>query len=229
MFGDWRRFCDHVKEKLPLVEDSNFGHRGYVDPYAFFQALSEVTSRADIIVPGSGGTSYGVAMQAYNQRAGQIVLADKSAMAWPERRTIAIESDASFLQNVQDLGTLAVNGLNVKLFIFSTEGRASANTGLGVPNWIGLFDAYGIPASTLHVDSLRTQSFAHAFEEPGVHAFIVPIHPRQTFHPMHRSRVNSEGEIESEPLHVMHPEMSQAVASDVLRYLVAERADSLAS
>jgi acetolactate synthase-1/2/3 large subunit len=240
-FGDWRRFCEHVKETLPLVEDSNFGHRGYVDPYAFFQALSEVTSRADIIVPGSGGTTYGVAMQAYNQRGGQIVLADKAAMgyaiagaagaamAWPERRTIAIENDASFLQNVQELGTLAVNGLNVKLFVFSTEGRASASTGLGVPNWIGLFEAYGIPASTLHVDSLKTQSFAHAFEEPGVHAFIVPIHPRQTFHPMHHSRVNASGEVESQPLHVMHPELAQTVASDVLRYLVAERADSLAS
>ncbi len=42
-----------------------------------------------------------------------------------QSRTILIEGDGGFAQNLQELGTLAAQRLNVKVFIFSNSGYAS--------------------------------------------------------------------------------------------------------
>ncbi|MGP6189511.1 MAG: thiamine pyrophosphate-binding protein [Vulcanimicrobiaceae bacterium] len=251
-YAEWFQFCRHVRAKLPLHEEANAVRDGFVDPYGFYRRLSEVGSSADVIVLGSNGVANVVAMQALRQRIGQVILTNKSlapmghglagavgaAMAWPEKRTILIEGDASLLRSAQELGTVALNKLNLKIFVFANDGHGSlraaqrqqyggaylgcdAKTGFGLPVWTKLFDAFGIPVLELEPDRLVSAAFERAFESAEPHAFVVPLDPRQTFHPKLSRKVASTDGSEFSPLHQMAPELPAAVAADVLRYLSA--------
>ena len=45
-----------------------------------------------------------------------------AALAHPAPANGPIEGDGGFAQNMQELGTVAVNGLNLKVFLFANEG-----------------------------------------------------------------------------------------------------------
>jgi acetolactate synthase-1/2/3 large subunit len=189
-------------------------------------------------------------MQSWQQKLGQVVFADKglasmgiglssamgAAFAHPSRRTIMIEGDGGFAQNLQELGTVAANDLNLKIFLCVNEGYASirttqrnyfggaylgcdTKTGLGFPAWEPLFAAFGIPVRTLADGWERDEAFLDAFGAPGPAAFIVPVDPEQTYLPKITSRVTESGSMESNPLHLMSPDLPDDVAADVLRHL----------
>jgi len=144
------------------------------------------------------------------------------------------------MQNSQELATLAVNGLPVKIFVFSNEGYASirmtqrgyfggaylgcdTKTGLGFPDWDLLFRAYGIPSLQLSADGLATEGFAELFDAPGPACFVVPIDPEQTYFPKIASRVTQTGSMESNPLHRMSPDLPEEVEARVFRHVPLEK------
>ena len=51
-------------------------------------------------------------------------------------------------------------------------------------------------------------------------AFVVPIDPEQSYFPKISSRVTETGSMESNPLHLMTPDLPEEVAAEVLRHLV---------
>ena len=162
-----------------------------------------------------------------------------AAVAATPRRVVLVEGDGGLAQNLQELGTLAARGLGVKVIVFANEGYASIRmtqrnyfggeyvgcdvaTGLGLPAWGAIFDAYGIPHVT--VDGPLPQS-ARALEllaAPGPAALVVSIDPEQTYFPKIDSRVTATGGMESSPLQAMSPALPADVAADVLRHLPEE-------
>jgi acetolactate synthase-1/2/3 large subunit len=249
---DWLDFCHTVRRELPVVEANETG-AGYLDPYALVAALAERCAADDVIVPCSSGGAFTVAMQVFAQQAGQTIVTDKglasmgyglsgaigAALAVPGTRTVLMEGDGGFTQNLQELATVAVNELPVKVFLFSNEGYASirmtqrnyfggsylgcdVRTGLGFPDWSLLFQAYGIPLLTLDHGGLDTEGFSELFDAPGPAGFVVPVDPEQTYFPKISSRVTETGGMESAPLHLMSPDLPQGVASRVLVHLNPE-------
>ena len=119
------------------------------------------------IIPCSSGGAFTVMMQAFAQRSGQRIVTDKGLASmgyglvrrhrseprrYPERRTVLVEGDGGFAQNLQELGTVAAQRPRLKIFIFANEGYASirmtqrnyfggaylgcdTSTGLGLPDW----------------------------------------------------------------------------------------------
>jgi acetolactate synthase I/II/III large subunit len=161
-----------------------------------------------------------------------------AAFAGRGRRTTLIEGDGGFLQNLQELGTVEVNKLNLKIFIFNDNGYASIRmtqksyfggkyvgcdtaTGLGIPIWSKLFEAYSIPMQELQPGFEKTSTFLEAFNALGPAAFIVKIDPLQTYFPKISSRITASGSMESNPLHLMTPELDEAIAHKVFRYLTS--------
>lgn len=155
------------------------------------------------------------------------------------RRVILIEGDGGFSQNLQEIGTVAANRLPIKMFIFSNEGYASIRmtqrnyfdgayvgcdkrTGLGIPEWSKLFDAYGVTAITLDPEKPFTDAVLTHLESCEPAAFIVPIDPEQTFYPKITSRVTEKGDMESNPLHLMTPQLPDPIASAVFQYIESD-------
>jgi acetolactate synthase-1/2/3 large subunit len=251
-WSDWLAACHEVRELLPTVESTNTTAEGYLDPFQFVADLSTRCTAEDIIVPCSSGGAFTVTMQAFEQKQGQTVITDKglasmgyglsgaigAALASPGSRTIHIEGDGGFVQNLQELATVAVNGLPIKTFIFSNEGYASirmtqrnyfggaylgcdVRTGLGFPSWDLLASAFGLEYLEL-VDGLATPGFDALFTSTRPTLFVVPIDPEQTYFPKITSRVTPSGGMESNPLHFMSPDLPKDVASRVLRFIPTE-------
>jgi acetolactate synthase-1/2/3 large subunit len=249
-YSEWLGFCNEVKRRLPLVEPVNHTGEGYLSPYRFVERLSLLTSHDDIVIPCSSGSAFTVMMQTFAQKSGQRIVTNKglasmgyglsgaigAAFASSPRRTILVEGDGGFVQNMQELGTVSVNRLNLKIFLFDDNGYASirmtqknyfggsyigcdTSTGLGIPKWEPLFEAYGIPVQRLGPGFETDAAFLQAFEQPGPAAFLVRIDPEQTYFPKISSRVTATGGMESNPLHLMTPDLDPELAAFVLRYL----------
>ncbi len=248
--SEWVAFCNQVKAALPLVEPVNNTGDGFLSPYVFAEKLSSLATAQDIVIPCSSGSAFTVMMQTFAQKPGQRIVTNKglasmgyglsgaigAAFAGAGRRTILVEGDGGFTQNLQELGTVAANKLNLKIFLFDDDGYASIRmtqknyfggryvgcdiaTGLGIPNWDLLFQAYGIPVMRLYPGYESDPAFLAAFNAPGAAAFLVHIDPTQTYFPKITSRITESGSMESNPLHRMTPDLDDATSAKVFRYL----------
>ena len=159
-----------------------------------------------------------------------------ASMAHPGRRTFLIEGDGGFSQNLQELATVAVNRLPIKTFIFANNGYGSirmtqknyfggaylgcdTETGLGFPDWDVLFKSFGISTMTLNRDWSTDKRVLEALCSDEPFGFIVPIDPLQTYWPKITSRIVEGGGMESNPLHMMSPDLSPDLLSKVTKYL----------
>ena len=249
-YSDWLKFCGDVRESIPLIENDNHTGIDYISPYVFIDELSKLSSGNDIVIPCSSGGAFTVFMQTFSQKLGQITVSNKglasmgyglsgaigAAFAYPNKKTILIEGDGGFSQNLQEIGTAAINELNIKIFIFDDSGYASIrmtqknyfkgsyigcdrDTGLGMPNWDKLFGVWDVPVMRLGRDFQTNSAFLDSFNEVGPAAFIVSIDPQQTYFPKISSRVTESGSMESNPLHLMTPEISPALSEQVMKFL----------
>jgi acetolactate synthase-1/2/3 large subunit len=252
-WSNWRSFVAEARTLLPLDDPDNATRSGYISPFSFTELLSGILTKNDIIIPASSGGAFTVTMQALLTREGQMVVTNKglasmgyglagavgAASANAARRVISIEGDGGFAQNLQELGTVGVRNLNIKMFIHVNDGYSSIRmtqrnyfdgawvgcdraTGLGLPDWESLFSAYDI--STCHVDPEQPLSagLLDLMDRPGPAAFLLPIDPEQTYFPKITSRVTESGGMESNPLHLMSPPLAPEVAEVVLPYLPHE-------
>jgi acetolactate synthase I/II/III large subunit len=249
-YSEWVAFCRMVRASLPPNDAGNHTAEGFISPYDFNLILSDLCTQDDVIIPCSSGGAFTVTMQTLKVKAGQRAFTNKSlaamgyglsgaigaAFAARGRRTVLIEGDGGFMQNLQELGTVFINRLNLKIFIFNDNGYASirmtqknyfggryvgcdTNTGLGIPIWSQLFAAYSIPYHELRPGFEKDPAFLAAIETPGPAAFIVKIDPEQTYFPKISSRITASGSMESNPLHLMTPDLDEATSAKVFRYL----------
>ena len=235
--GDWIQYCKTAKSGLPLIEENSTGS-GYISPYKFVSKLSDICSEDDVVIPCSSGGAFTVMMQTFAQKNGQIIVTNKGlasmgyglsgaigAAIATNRRTILVEGDGGFSQNLQEIGTAAINNLNLKIFIFDDNGYASIRstqinyfggryvgcdikTGLGLPDWEKVFATYDVPVTRLKDGFETDPTFMSKMESPGVQAFIVPIDPEQTYFPRITSRLVEGGGMVSNPLHKMTPPLT---------------------
>lgn len=247
---NWLSYAQQVRTQIPLVEDINKTADAYISPFEFAQNLSNLCNDDDVIVPCSSGGAFTVMMQTFEQKFGQLIVTNKAlasmgyglsgaigaAIAKPGRRTILVEGDGGFAQNLQEIGTAAINKLNLKIFIFDDSGYASirmtqrsyfggkyvgcdTSTGLGLPNWERLFAAWDVPVLRVNRGYQCDKEFLDAFNSEGIQAFIVSVDPEQTYFPKIASRITETGAMESNPLHAMTPDLDEALKQQVSIYL----------
>jgi acetolactate synthase-1/2/3 large subunit len=237
-WNSWLLDAQKVRASLPLSEAVNGYHEGFMNPFDFALQLSTICTNLDQIVPCSSGGAFTVMMQAFNQKFGQTVITDKglasmgyglagaigTSLSHRDRKTVLVEGDGGFAQNLQELATVDVQQLNLKIFIFANEGYASIrmtqrnyfdgaylgcdiNTGLGFPQWEKLASAYGLSFLTITANWLQNKKFLAAWNSEQPAMFIVPVHPEQTYYPKISSQVTASGGMMSAPLHQMTPEI----------------------
>lgn len=249
--NEWLTYCQHVRALLPFSESCNTTPQGFLNPYDMVSKLSQLCEPGDHIVPCSSGGAFTVMMQAFMLKSDQTMITDKGlasmgyglsgaigcAIADPGRRTVLVEGDGGFTQNLQELATVAVNKLNLKIFLFCNEGYASirmtqknyfdgaylgcdVNSGLGFPDWEMLSAAYRIPSLLLSENWAQDPAFLNLWQSQGPAVFLVPLHPEQTYFPKITSRISASGGMESNPLHLMTPELPNDVKVVAMRYLL---------
>lgn len=235
----WLAYARKVRTAVPRVEDVNQTGVDYISPYDFIVTLEALTKSDDLVIPCSSGSAFTLSMQLYKQRLGQRMLTNKSLASMGyglsgaigaciaannQKRTILIEGDGGFAQNMQEVGTAEINNLNLKMFIFHDQGHASIRmtqinyfkgkylgcdrqSGLGLPNWDKLFPAWNVPVVHVNRGFENDPVFLEHFNKSGLCAFIVHIDPEQTYFPKISSRITESGSMESNPIDQMSPEI----------------------
>jgi acetolactate synthase-1/2/3 large subunit len=244
-WSTWRSHARRIRQELPLSEEVNGHHQGFLNPFDFALSLSDLCKSNDTVVPCSSGGAFTVMMQAFNQKGGQTIITNKglasmgyglagaigAALADRRRRSILVEGDGGFSQNLQELATVAVQKLNLKMFIFANNGYASIRmtqknyfdgaylgcdieSGLGFPDWQVLAQAFGVKSMTLSEGFQSDQGFLESWDNADPCLYVVPVHPEQTFFPKIASQVTASGSMESAPLHRMTPLLSDEMLKD---------------
>ena len=245
----WLDFCRLVRGKIPLIEEGvNVTIPQYVSPHKFVKTLSDLTCGEDIIIPCSSGSAYTIMMQVFEQKFGQKIVTNKglasmgyglsgaigASIANPDKRVILVEGDGGFAQNIQEIGTAAINNCNLKIFIFDDNGYASIRmtqssyfdgnyvgcdraTGLGLPDWEVLFQAWAVKVIRIDADVYKNKSYLADLEGEGLVVFIVTINPKQTYFPKISSKISESGSMISSPLHLMTPELPENIKNQVFK------------
>jgi len=248
---DWLHYAKEIRKAIPLSEEVNKPREEYVSPFDLVKKLSTLCNPTDVIVPCSSGSAFTSMMQVFEQKSGQTIVTNKglasmgyglsgaigASFANPDKRVVLVEGDGGFSQNLQEIGTVAINNLNVKMFVLDDSGYASIRmtqknyfggryvgcdreTGLGLPIWDKLFQAWGIQVMRLQPGYESMPEFLAAFSSGDPYAFIVSVDPEQTYFPKISSRVTESGAMESNPLHLMTPELTAEETALHLKYLV---------
>mgnify|MGYP001164860132 CR=1 FL=1 len=245
--NEWINFCKMVKEILPLNEESA-PEKNRITPHLFFEKLSEASSSKDIIIPCSSGGAFTCFYQMFNQKYGQEIRSNKSLASMGygasgaigasfsdrSRRIIHIEGDGGFIQNISALSTISHFNLNIKTFIINDGGYASIRmtqsnyfdgnyvgcdpeTGLFFPEWETLFKSFNISYEEL-VSENDLNKIPDLINNEIPMVIVINIHPYQTYMPKISSRVTDKG-MESNPLHLMTPELEEDIKKQVFKYI----------
>jgi acetolactate synthase-1/2/3 large subunit len=82
-----------------------------------------------------------------------------------------------------------------------------------------LFQSFGISTITLDKDWSTNKEVLSALRSDKPYGFIVPIDPLQTYWPKITSRIVEGGGMESNPLHMMSPDLAPDLFTQVTKYL----------
>ena len=152
------------------------------------------------------------------------------------KRVILFEGDGGFAQNLQELSTVKTNNLNIKIFLMNNGGYMSikqnqknvfngnyigcdSTSGLVMPNWEFIAKAFGVKYFRLDQKNLNSSEFQNLFKSKEVIFFDVQIDPEQTYYPKITSYKNSQGQMESNPIHIMEPSLTEIQEEKYIRYI----------
>lgn len=172
-FEDWKKKINLWKEKYPIIEEDYKKQTKNVNPYLFFDKLSELTVEGDIIIPDASANLVWT-YQAYKSKKNQKIFTslNHSPMGYSvpaaigpalttKKNVIAIIGDGSMQMNIQEIENIKAYNLNVKIFIINNFGYGmvkqtidtwlegnyvgcDASSGLSLPDFSKVFNSYGI-------------------------------------------------------------------------------------
>lgn len=150
-----------------------------------------------------------------------------------QRRVVCVAGDGSLQLNIQELQTIASCRIPVKIVVLDNRGylsiRSSQNnffgrltgagpeSGVGLPDYVRVAEAYGIPAIRLDGPEFAV-SLADFLAASGAGLCQVVLDPAQGFEPRMSSRQLEDGSIVTPPLEDMYPFLPrEELAGNMLR------------
>ena len=234
----WINKINFYKENFPICAKSNFKYSKFVDPYAFFHELSQVSKKNDIIIPDASANLIW-SMQGLNILKEQKVFTalNHSPMGYSvpasigaffankKNNIIAIIGDGSMQMNIQELETIKHYNVNVKIFIINNQGYGlikqtqdtwlnskysgvDKKSGLSLPNFISVAKAYKIKTMELKQNSNLRPKISKALKIKGPLIINVLVNPK--------ARVKPKIEF-GKPLHDMSPPLKRELLNSIMK------------
>lgn len=135
----WHARIQHWRAVLPDITPEQRSRTDYVDPYHFFEALSDQMEADDILVWDQGATFYASTV-GFKLKAGQLAFSNGgfTPMGYGlpaaigacfashlRRRVVCVHGDGGLALNVQELQTIFHHQLPITLFVFNNQGYLS--------------------------------------------------------------------------------------------------------
>lgn len=234
--SSWLERCSDWKVRYPINDGALFPTSGVISHYHLTKVLADEIGEDTLIVTGSSGLAVEIFHTGFANKAGQRIFLTSGlgAMGYglpamvgaglASRATsfVGIEGDGSLMMNVQELQTIRMLDLPLKLFLFDNGGYASirntqrnyfegryVGTGpegrLCLPDFVALAKANGI-ASTRIVDAADLVSgVREALSRRGPLIVDVRLQTDEALWPKSAALPQPDGTIRSMPLEDMSP------------------------
>ena len=231
----WLDWCRERKARYPVVESGRPAPPNGLDPYRFVRKLTRSLPDDAVMVAGNGtacvvlfqaGTvkqgqrifwNSGCASMGYDLPA-----AIGACFANRGRDVICLAGDGSLQMNVQELQTVSYHRLPIKLFVLNNDGYSSIRqtqdaffegrhvgcdrtSGLGMPDYVSLARAQGIPAQSIEGEADLDTGIRSVLATPGPVLCEVRLLRDYKFEPKLSSERKPDGRIVSKPLEDMYP------------------------
>jgi acetolactate synthase-1/2/3 large subunit len=235
----WHDKCQVWKRELAVMKEPHQRDGDEINYYDFVDKLSDACTSDESLIADAGTALYAMG-QAFRSKEKQRVHicgalgqmgyslpgATGAAVASPEKTIVAVTGDGSYLMNMHELGTIAHNELNVKVFVVNNGGYVSIRntqnyyfgghlagteekSGISTPNFEKIAEAYSVPYFRAENRTELPSILEKAMATPGpVFCEIIARYDQQIV-PSVSSKVNEDGTMESMPLHNMSPFLSE--------------------
>ena len=176
----WLDKIQDLKKKYPILQEKYFSQKKLVNPYVFFDTLSEYSSENDIIIPDASANLVWT-YQAYKVSKKQKIFTalNHSPMGYsvaaaigaylgsPKNNIIAIIGDGAMQMNIQELENIKSLKLPIKIFLINNGGYGMVkqtidtwldsryvgcdeNSGLSLPDFQKVSKSYGIECTEIN-------------------------------------------------------------------------------
>jgi len=210
------RIC-YLKNKYPIVTKDYYLQKNFVDPYVFFNELSKLTKKNDIIIPDASANLVW-AYQAYSPSKNQkmftalnhspmgysVAAAIGASLASLKSNVIAIIGDGSMPMNVQELENIKSLNLPIKIFIMNNKGYGmikqtidtwtkgnyvgcDPSSGLSLPDNLKIGKSYGIKSIEIVDHNNLKSNIKKILKHKGPIICDVKIKPNQQMIPKVKS------------------------------------------
>lgn len=254
--SEWLDFIIEIRKQFDFPDPANIAKDEFIELHKFIFELGDYLQPTDVVVPCSSGGTFNAVMQMFKQKSGQLITTNKSlasmgyglagaigaSISNPNKRIILMEGDGGFAQNLQELGTVSVQKLPIKIFLTSNKGYASIRTtqksyfngnyvgcdretGLGLPNWENIAKAFSISSMVINQKNLWNSEMISNMESNQPFLFIVELDPEQMYFPKVTSRVLADGSMKTNPIHLMSPNLEQSIAEKAYRFIPRDKWD----
>ena len=211
---EWIDRIAEWKHTYPDCPPEFYAQKGTVNPYVFFEMLSEELTDDDIVVLDTGASIVQF-FQVFRPKIGQKLISAfnytpmgyavpaslGAAQAAPGRRVVCITGDGGFQLNSQELSTIVHHNLPVKVIVMNNHGygiiQQTQDDWLGSRHWGsrvegGLPDsdemkvagAYGLPVRNFENHDSLQRELRSFLNAPGPIFGNVEVDPEQRLFPM---------------------------------------------
>lgn len=230
---EWLKICQDWKKNYPVVLAS-YKDEKPVSSYYFTDKLSDAARPNDYILVDTG-SCFHVAAQTWKIKSGQRFLttggistmgywaaAVGMCVAHDRKPTIVITGDGSLQMNIQELATVKINNLPLKIFIFNNNGYLlmritqrnfmenrfigeGPTSGVWCPDALEIAHAYGIKGMRIsNVDEVESK-IKEALDHDGPVICDVMTPEWQLIIPRVASEKTADGKMVSKPYEDMFP------------------------
>ncbi len=226
--AEWLAWCKERQRRYPVVLPE-YQNNAKVNPYCFMEALFQKLNPGQVIVTANGSacvisfqvaelkpgqrlwTNSGCASMGYDLPA-----AIGASTALDGQSVVCLAGDGSIMMNLQELQTIASNAFPIKIFILNNSGYVSIfqthrnffdgvevgagpRSGVTLPNFEKLSDAFGLPYWRCSHHREMSQVITACLAHEGPLICEVMLDENQPFAPKLASKQLPDGTIISPP------------------------------
>ena len=241
----WLDECKHISDSFPLIELSHKDDI-FPNSYRIIDKISDFLKPNQIIVTDMGTallsghqvirlkdghtmfSSYGLGEMGYGLPA-----ALGAALSSPNREVLCLNCDGGMMLNLQELQTIIQHKLKIKIVIFNNDGylmikhtqkllfngsynSVDANTGIVLPNYMRVADAFGYEKFQIKSwdDFYNYFPKFMDFDGPSICEIFMPTN--QEFIPKVKGVVNNNNTIFAPPIEEMSPLLNYDVVANIM-------------
>lgn len=237
----WLQRCNDWKTRYPINDGAPFPKSGVISHYHLTKVLADEIPEDTLIVTGSSGLAVEIFYTGFANKPGQRIFLTSglgamgyglpamvgAGLASNAKSYVGVEGDGSLMMNIQELQTIRMLDLPLKLFLFDNGGYASirntqrnyfdgryVGTGpegrLGLPDFVSLAQANGIAAMRIEDAADLVTGVREALSRRGPLIVDVRVQNNEALWPKSAALPQPDGSIRSMPLEDMSPLLPRA-------------------